>query len=269
MELVTTHVHTTFCNHADGSIAEMADAARRAGISTMAFTEHYPLTHAFDPVERISMRPERVGDYLAAIEEARAACPGMEILSGCELDWLGDTDDRGLSAGDFAQFELILGSVHYIDGWGIDDKSRQDVWDEAGVDAIWRRYFELWCEACMSDWPFTVMSHPDLVKKYGHKPSFDPLPLYRKAAEAAAVGGRMVEVNTSGAHYACAEMFPSPEFLRELCRAGVPCTVGTDAHTAAHVARGIEDAYQAMSDAGYRCVTVPCRDGGRREIALG
>ena len=268
MELVTTHVHTTFCNHADGSVEEMAAAAERAGVSTMAFTEHYPLTHAFDPTERISMRPERVADYLAAVEEARRAHPGLEILSGCELDWLGAADDRGLAADDFADFEIVLGSVHYIDGWGIDDKSRQEVWAEAGVDWLWRRYFELWCEAVSSDWPFTVMSHPDLIKKYGHRPSFDPAPLYREAAEAAAAAGRMVELNTSGAYYACEEAFPGPDFLRELCRAGVPCTVGTDAHTPAHVARDIPQAYRLLKEAGYRCVTVPCRDGSRREMAL-
>ena len=268
MELVTTHVHTTFCNHADGSIACMAEAAERAGITTLAFTEHYPLTHAFDPTERVSMRPWRVGEYLRTIDEVRAAHPGMEILSGCELDWLGSTDDRGLTAEDFADFEIVLGSVHYIDGWGIDDRGRQDHWDEVGVDVLWRRYFELWCEAVTSDWPFTVMSHPDLIKKYGHVPSFDPLPLYREAAEAAAASGRMVEVNTSGSYYACKEIFPCPTFLRELCRAGVPCTVGTDAHSVEETARDIEAGYRLMREAGYRCVTVPCRDGGRREIAL-
>lgn len=269
MELVTTHVHTDYCGHAVGSVEDMVQAAERAGISTVAITEHFVLSEAFDPVKRIGMDPARVGDYLADVERSREAHPGIEVLAGTELDWLGDLEDRDLASWDLGRFDVILGSVHYLDGWGIDDKSRTGHWEEVGVDALWRRYFEEWCKAASSDAPFDVMSHPDLIKKYGHAPSFDPTPLYEQAAEAAAAGGRMVEVNTSGAGYACAEMFPAPGLLRLFCKAGVPCTVGTDAHAPADIARGIEDAYRLMAQAGYDRVTVPCRGGGRREIPLG
>ena len=112
------------------------------------------------------------------------------------------------------------------------------------------------------------MSHPDLAKKFGFYPSFDPQPLYDRAAEACASAGRMVEVNTSGSYYACKEMFPAPALLAAFCRAGVPCTVGTDAHKPADVARDIEDAYRLMYAAGYRTVPVPTADGDRREVTI-
>ena len=78
--------------------------------------------------------------------------------------------------------------------------------------------------------------------------------MYEQAAEACAAAGRMVEVNTSGSYYACKEMFPAPALLAAFCRAGVPCTVGTDAHVPANVARDIEKAYRLMYEAGYRTV---------------
>ncbi len=78
----------------------------------------------------------------------------------------------------------------------------------------------------------------------------------------------MVEVNTSGSYYACAEMFPAPALLEAFCRAGVPCTVGTDAHVPANVARDVQAAYDLMRRAGYKSVTVPGRGGSRRSIAL-
>ena len=210
------------------------------------------------------MRP-----YLEALEAARAAYPDIEILLGTELDWLGDCEDRDLSDEDLAPFEIVLGLVHFVDAWPFDDPAQRGRWDEPGAaDAIWKRYFELWCDAVTSTRPFTVMSHPDLAKKFGHYPSYDVGPLYRQAAEAAASAGRMVEVNTSGSYYACKEMFPAPALLAEFCRAGVPCTVGTDAHTPANVARDIEAGYRLMAQAGYRTVTVPTRDGGRRSITI-
>ena len=140
--------------------------------------------------------------------------------------------------------------------------------EPGAADVIWRRYFETWCDAAASDAPFTVMAHPDLAKKFGYYPSYDLVPLYRQAAEAARAGGRMVEVNTSGSYYACKEMFPAPALLRQFCRAGVPCTVGTDAHRPDHVARDVEAAYRLMYECGYRTVTVPTATGDRREIDL-
>ena len=63
-------------------------------------------------------------------------------------------------------------------------------------------------------------------------------------------------------------MFPAPDLLRAFCRAGVECTVGTDAHTPGNVARGIEQAYQLLLQAGYQTVTVPTADGDRRHITI-
>lgn len=269
MELVTTHTHTGFCPHADDyTIDELVREAKRAGVTTIAITEHYPLSLAVDPREYLSLPQAQLPVYLEAIEQARRDHPDVEILCGCEMDYLGSGEDRSFTNEDLAPFDLVLGSVHFVDLWPFDDPAQRGRWDEVGADVIWRRYFELWCEAVTSSRRFDVMSHPDLAKKFAIYPSFDPAPLYREAAEACAAAGRMVEVNTSGTHYACAEMFPAPALLAEFCRAGVPCTVGTDAHKLAHVARGIEDAYRLMYEAGYRTVTVPTASGDRREVTI-
>ncbi|MFR7403778.1 MAG: PHP domain-containing protein [Coriobacteriaceae bacterium] len=49
MELVNTHCHCVYSGHGTGTIAEYADAAAAAGLTTLAFTEHFPLSAAFDP----------------------------------------------------------------------------------------------------------------------------------------------------------------------------------------------------------------------------
>ena len=270
MELVSTHCHSRYCGHGEGEVAEYARAAAEAGLSTLAFTEHYPLTAAFDPDGYLSVPAADMAAYRAAVEQARQQHPGMEVLCGIEMDYLGSMEDRSLSAADLEPYDVVLGSVHFIDGWAFDDPAQRGRWEEPGApDAIWRRYVELWCEAAADrTLRFDVMSHPDLAKKFGYYPSYGLQPLYEAMAEAAAAGGRMVEVNTSGAYYACAEMFPAPALLEAFCRAGVPCTVGTDAHVPANVARDVQAAYDLMRRAGYKSVTVPGRGGSRRSIAL-
>lgn len=270
MELINTHCHSRYCGHGEGEVAAYADAAAAAGITTLAFTEHYPLSSAFDPDAYLSVPKADMHAYEQAVLDARATHDDMDILLGIELDYLADTDDRDLAAANLERFDLILGSVHFVDRWPFDDPAQRGVWEEPGApERIWSRYAELWCEAASDpSLPFDVMSHPDLPKKFAFYPQFPLDALYQRMAEAAAAGGRMIEVNTSGTYYACKEMFPAPQLLRAFCRAGVPCTVGTDAHTPAHVARDIERAYALMRDAGYRQVTVATLDGGRRALAL-
>lgn len=254
---ITMHTHSTFCGHAKDSLSAMVDAAWEAGVRDMAATEHYPIGDALDPSHHSSMPVEMLAPYRAAVMAERARRPEMRILLGCELDWLGADDDRSFSAGAFDDFDIVLGSVHFLDGWLINSRREQDRWERVDVDEVWRRYIDAWCEAAASPMPFTVMAHPDVVKKFGRYPSFDLVPHYRRMAEAARAGGRMVEVNTSGRFSPRAEYYPALALLAEFARAGVACTVGTDAHEAAHVARDAQRAYAYMRRAGYRRVAVP------------
>ena len=190
MELVNTHCHCDYSGHGTGSIAEYADAAAAAGLTTLAFTEHFPLSAAFDPDEYLSMRPQMVNAYLAEIDEARARHPQIEFVTGTEMDYLGALEDRQLTEEALAPFRFRLLSVHFIDGWAFDDPDQKARWKEPGApDAIWRRYGELWCEAASNaSLPYDAMSHPDLAKKFGYYPSFSLERLYDEMAEAARAG---------------------------------------------------------------------------------
>lgn len=270
MELINTHTHTGLTGHGHGEIEEVVEAAVLAGIGTLAITEHFPLSTKIDPTNFVSMPNSVLESYCARIEAARDAHPEMNILLGTELDWLGEDEDRDLDAIDWNRFDIILGSVHYLDLWPFDDPEQVDHWDEVGNDAIWEKYFDYFCRACTCDMPFTVMAHPDLVKKFDKYPSasFDMTRAYQDAAEAARAGGRMIEVNTSGAYYACKEMFPSIGLLTEFRKAGVPVTLGTDAHEPRFVNRGIDAGLELIYEAGYRELTVPLPGGMRRTIPL-
>lgn len=262
------HVHTGYCGHGEGTVEQYVEAAAAAGINTMAFTEHYPLSHAFDPDIYLSIPQGKLDEYCETVTRIRDDYPRMEILLGCELDWLGDQEDRDAASFNLDRFEFILGSVHFVDAWAFDDPACRDRWEEIGPDTIWERYFDIWFDAVLSDVPYTAMAHPDLAKKFNYYPSFDLQPFYQRAAEAVRESGRMVEVNTSGAYYACNEMFPAPGLLREFCRAGVPCTIGTDAHHPDNIARSLDTGLKLMYDCGYREVTVPTRKKDRRAIPL-
>lgn len=270
MELFNTHCHSGYCGHGEGEIEEYAKAANDAGLKLLAFTDHFPLTERFDPDGYLSIPFEDLQSYKDAVLAAREAHPEMEILLGTELDYLGASDDRDLADDDLAEFDIVLGSVHFVDEWPFDDPAQRGRWDEDGAaDEIWKRYVELWCELAADDAsPVTVLSHPDLAKKFNRYPSYDLDPLYSKMAEAARAGGKAIEVNTSGVTYACKEMFPAPALLRKFYEAGVPATLGSDAHEPRFVARGLREGAALLREAGYDHASIPIRGSGYREFAL-
>ena len=267
METVNCHTHTFYSGHGDGTVEQLLAAAEEVGMDLIAVTEHYPLSSQMDPTGELALTWEQLPQYMADVAFSRERhLENMEVVLGAEFDWLGSAEDRLITAESFEPFAYSLLSVHFLDGWGFDDPAQRHRWDEMGTDDVWRRYIEVWIEAADSWWPCTTMSHPDLAKKWGLYPSFDLTPYYKRMAEAAAARGRMVELNTSGAYYDCKQMYPAPALLAEFCKAGVPCSIGTDAHTPAKVGRGLKEGYKALYEAGYRAITVPTVDGDRRHI---
>ena len=268
MLLIDCHTHSAYSGHGEGTIAEMVCAGEGRGLALLAQTEHLVLPDGMDPNYETSMSHETMSRYLAEIAEQREALDErnspMELICGVEADWL-DARTAELEAL-CAPFEYVLGSVHFIDCRPIDDSRDLSVWDDMGVDGVWKRYFEVWLEMVQSRGPITCFAHPDLPKKYGWRPSFDTREWFSEMAHAVACSGCMVEVNTSGLRNSAHEPYPAEELLHEFCCAGIDCTVGSDAHRPEDVGADIESAYALMQRAGYRRLCVPRADGDRRYV---
>ena len=250
--MIDCHVHTVRCGHAEGSAADYVAAARRAGVDILTFTEHLPIPVELDPRHEYTMVESELDPYLKEIRQLADEGTGNppRVLAGIEADWLPDRLDhvRGLLA--THDFDVVLGSVHFLGDWAFDDPSLLARWDTADVDATWERYFELFGDAVASGL-FDVMAHPDLVKKFGHRPGFDPVRLFDAAAAALARHGVAIEVSTAGLRKPVGELYPSKEFLAACAKAGVPATIGSDAHHPDEVGFAFDAAREALIAAGY------------------
>lgn len=269
-ERIDCHSHSAYSGHGSGSIADMVRRAEELGLSTFAQTEHLVLPEGMDPDFETSMSPQTMERYLAELHEQRERLRGKEntpeLVIGIEADWLpGRTDEL---VGLCKPFEYVLGSVHFVDGRPIDDSRDLGIWDDYGVDGLWRAYFESWLDMAAHPGPIMCFAHPDLPKKYGWHPSFDAREYNYEMAQAAARSGRMIEVNTAGLRKDVHEMYPALEMLRSFRDAGVECTIGSDAHAPKDIAANFDDAVGLMRQAGYRKLTVPTPDGDRRHIVI-
>ena len=147
-------------------------------------------------------------------------------------------------------WDYVIGSVHFLDGWGFDDSRNLSGFDGRDLDALYLEYFET-VGASAETGLFDTIGHTDLVKKFGHRASAPLDEAYTRLAQRFARAGVCVEVNTAGLRKPCAEVYPHPDLLRACQAAGVPTTFGSDAHAPHEVAADLQAAETLMRGVGY------------------
>jgi histidinol-phosphatase (PHP family) len=243
------------------SVDAFVDAADKAGVDEIGFTEHVYYFRQTRPLWDVPYHVERcvydVERYVAAVAQARER--GLPVRLGLEVDYVPGREEETRLILEPYPWDYLLGSVHFIDGLGVDGEPR--LLDAVGVEEAWRRYFDTLAAAARSRL-FDSLSHPDLVKIFGRRArSFD----YGPVAQAIEEAGIAVEVSTAGLRRPVGELYPHPDFLHACADRGVPVTLGSDAHTPDLVGRDFDRARELMRSAGYETVTVFERRQARQE----
>ncbi len=244
--------------------SEYALAARDAGLSEIGFADHNPMPEMFDDWRMdLSDFPR----YLEIVGEARAAVPEVEIRLGLEVDYLEGREAWVEELAEMAEFDYLIGSVHYIaPEWDIDNPKWIGRWSESDVSEIWGRYWEIYTKAIRTRL-FDIHAHPDLAKKFGFRPEGDLSRYYAPAVEALAETGGAYEISTAGLHKEVGEMYPARRFVEMAFEAGVPIVISSDSHRPGEVGRDFEKAVALAWECGYR-ETLRYRGRQRRAVAL-
>jgi len=252
LDLVDYHIHTARCGHARGEMAAYVQRAIDVGLPEMGFSDHI-FMYWLPPDQRdseLAMPADLFDDYVEEVLRLRRQFPEIEIRLAVEADFILDHEATLTGILDRYPWDYVLGSVHFIGDWGMDDGryvSRYDAWD---IDELYEHYFGLILKAADSG-HFNTMAHLDLVKKFGHRARKDLADLYGRVARGLASAGVAIEVNTAGLHKPGAELYPHLDLLTACREAGVPATLGSDAHAPEEVARDLPLAIEHLRAAGY------------------
>jgi histidinol-phosphatase (PHP family) len=239
--LADYHVHTFRCGHAGGASREFVLQALALGLSEIGFTDHIPLYFLAekDRDPRLAMSEDRFADYVAEVETLRREFDGrIAVRLGLEADYAEGHEDELRRWLDRADWDFVLGSVHWVAGAWIDAPGSAARFEREGTDALYAEYYRLLAKAARTRL-FDVLSHFDLPKKHGHRPTA-PVAGEAEAIAAAAESGCAVEVSSAGLRKPVAELYPAPSLLRRIAGAGIPVTFSSDAHAPAEVGWGYE-----------------------------
>ena len=263
--LTDYHTHTPLCHHATGWPVEYARAALERGLAELGFADHSPMPARLEPFDDWRMALSDLPRYFDAVAEARAAFPQLPIRLGLEVDYLAGHEEWIAELAGMVRWDFLIGSVHYIaPGWDVDNPAHISRFETRPVEEIWGMYFAAYEQAIRSGL-FDFMGHPDLPKKFGHRPAGDLRRFYEPVIAALAETGTAFEINTAGLRKPVGECYPALEFLRLARAAGVPLLINSDAHAPEEVGAGFETAAALARAAGY---TEVVRFAGRQRQAV-
>ena len=253
---VDLHSHSKYSFDADkepASIAEMAEAAAARGLDAFAVTDHYDLFRKAAPITHDIAAVGR------EIEETKPAFAGrVEILRGIEL---GEPHANPAMAQDILsqhRFDVVIGSLHAMPN---------------DLDLYFHDYAHLDCDALLRDYfsevlamerfgGFDVLAHLDyplrVMKLPDNQPSFDNFgefiaPVLREAVDR----GYALEINASSLFSWMGHPGPDQWILREFKRmGGERISIGSDAHRAADLGRGMTECADWARQAGFDHVTL-------------
>ena len=250
--LTDYHVHTFRCGHAGGASRDFVRRAVERGLSEIGFTDHIPL-YFLPPSERdpkLAMREDQLDDYVREVEDLRREFRGsIEVRLGLEADYAEGREAELESWLARADWDLVLGSVHWVAGGWIDDPATSPArFEREGTVTLYNEYYRLLSQAARTGL-FDVLTHFDLPKKHGHRPDA-PLASEAEAIRAARESGLAVEISSAGIRKPVGEAYPEPRLLLEIVRAGIPVTFSSDAHAPAEVGWGYEKTLALARECG-------------------
>ncbi len=242
------HIHTHLCRHAEGSPSDYLDEATKKGLLEICFCDHMPSFGGYDPKHR--MEAGEFQRYLDLIEGIREVS-SMPVLLGMEADYYEGCEPLVEKLTSYAGFDLILGSVHFLNGWGFDDPEQLPVWELVDLQETWERYFSL-LERLVKTGLFDAVAHLDLPKKFGHRLKTPKLlSMASPVLDLMAKKGVAMEINTSGLRKPVSEVYPSFELIKMAREREIPILFGSDAHRPEEVGHAFQDALRLIKEAGY------------------
>ena len=148
-------------------------------------------------------------------------------------------------------FDYIIGSVHFLKGWGYDFSDIKQVWQEHSLADIYHWYaqeIENLCESGLYD----VLGHPFNIRLFKNLPDFSVDSVLVRVAKALKKANMAIDINTGTLYrYPIAEISPYPDFLKIAREYDLPIITSSDAHQPEDCGRYIDKAVEYAKEYGY------------------
>lgn len=166
------------------------------------------------------------------------------------------------------KFDYVIGSVHFLKGWGYDFSDIKSEWDNHSLADIYTWYVEEIENLCNGGL-YDVLGHPFNIRLFKNIPDFDVTHVLERVASALSKANMAIDINTGTLYrYPIAEISPYPDFLKIAKKHNLPIITSSDAHQPEDCGRYIDKAVAYAEEYGYDgVVTFSNRKATARKFA--
>lgn len=217
------HTHTFRCGHAEGTEREYIEAAIKAGIKTLGFSDHTPQIFGTDYVSPVRMTVDKVFDYAETINALKKEYEkDIKIYLGFEAEYYPKCFSRLLDLYRQINPDYVILGQHSADN-EYDGELFLNATDD---EKILAKYAAQVIEA-LDTGVFSYVAHPDAMNFTGYDITYEKYML--AVCEKAKAKDIPLEVNflglANGRHY------PTEKFWRCAKAVGNKVIFGIDAHS--------------------------------------
>ncbi|MDQ6960792.1 MAG: histidinol-phosphatase HisJ [Mariprofundaceae bacterium] len=249
------HMHTPRCHHAKGDVREYAEAAIAAGLTEIGMSDHSPMPKGFGDDWRMDM--QELTDYQREVESVRDDVSGTLIVRvGLEADFRRGSEIDVAAMIDAYDWDYVIGSVHYIEGWDFDNPDKISHWDGCNIENAWCSYFDLVAQSAATGM-FDIIGHPDLIKKFGHRPpegNKHVTSAMESMLQAVKKADCALEISSAGLRKPVKEIYPHLRIIQRAAEFGIPFAFGSDAHSPASVGHAMDHCLALLESCGIHKV---------------
>ena len=223
------HTHTTRCGHASGTDREYVEAAIKAGLQILGFSDHTPYPTRPGLVSGMRIKLEETENYFDSITSLKKEYAGdIKIYAGVEAEYFPQFFDGLLEyLKDYPLDYMILGE-HFIPdeqygsyvGGKFTTRAKLDMYTENTI-------------AGMRTGKFAYVAHPDLPFYVGDDHTEALKDSYRQICTVAKELDLPLEINALG-NSRDISVYPSDDFLDIAAEIGNTMIIGIDAHSPSH-----------------------------------
>ncbi|AFM00057.1 histidinol phosphate phosphatase HisJ family [Desulfitobacterium dehalogenans ATCC 51507] len=254
MFLMDYHMHSLNSSDAHDEITTLCDKAIARGLQEIAITDHFEPSSGNEQYLQYNGKK-----YFSEISEARQRFEGkIKIKSGVELGQPHRFSKHSLKLIEEYPYDYVLGSAHRLPNnvdFGEVHYTPENLATYCAIYLLELKTLAQWDH-------YDCLGHLDLVKRYAanYQLRANLMDYQEQLAEILKIviqKGKGIEVNTSGLRQSSKECLPGLDIIRlykEL--GGEIITVGSDAHWAEDVGKGIPEGMELIRRAGFNYVTV-------------
>lgn len=249
-KLADYHIHTSFCNHANGTMKQFVKFAIKCGLKEIGFSDHCPLPVDFNNQYR--MLPGDLQIYLNVIRDLQSHFPQINVKIGIELDYIEGAVDYLRQFVTENGFDYILGSVHYLD---LDSSQKVIYLNDLHYEEkslLFCKYFETVKKAIQSGL-FDIIAHFDLPRRFWGELNAECISYAEEALQSIKNYDLCLEINTSGFRTRnVEEPFPGRKLLQLAREMKIPITLGSDSHSPHDVGSYFHEATDVLKQIGFK-----------------